>query len=170
MVRRQVDVSKPNILFSSKFILNIILKYHTDLTTQKSRVKVSYVYAVHGDSTRGRIVEPTQQLNQGRLAGTVFAHQSDNFARLNREMNTAEGLAGASRVLKANLFETDASTHGSRDKRGRQGTGNMRLQRQKFIDACQKEIVFVQAGQSTQHLPQILLASLQGLVVHDQMS
>ena len=92
------------------------LRDHRDLAPQPLLREVADVDPVQRHAPRLHIVQPQQQVHEGRLAGAGAADQPDLLARRNDEREVAHA-AGPLSVLKVRRLEGDAAAGGLRGRR-----------------------------------------------------
>ena len=72
--------------------MDVILKNNANLPLPGNRIKFFQVDAIETDRPFLGIVEPTEQLDQCRLAGTVLTNQRNHFTRPQLEINFVQSL------------------------------------------------------------------------------
>ena len=81
------DLPKSNVFTDNHVISHVVLEDYADLPAQVVDVVLAQVHAIQQDAPAGRIVEPRQKLDQGRLAGAILADQRNFFLRIQPEVN-----------------------------------------------------------------------------------
>jgi hypothetical protein len=103
------DLTEANVFLYRQVITDEVLENHADLLAQRQRIDVAEIYPVDQDRAFGRIVEPAQELDQGRLTGAVVAHQRKLLARTDDEIHAAQRPCVLVRIAKADFAKLDAA-------------------------------------------------------------
>ena len=79
-----------------------LLGDHSDAATNVIQSQVSQIAIVQPDGALDRIVESQKQIDQRALAATIWPHDGDRLAIVNRQLNFAQ--YGLSRVVFKRYF------------------------------------------------------------------
>src|SRR5574342_959560 len=70
------------------------------------------VNAVHAHSARRRVVEASEQLDDGRLARARLAHQRDRLTRAHIQIDTIQDERWVIRIMEGYRLESDIALNG----------------------------------------------------------
>ena len=107
-IRERLDLAEPNVLADGRLVADEILEDHADAPAQVVEVVLLEVDAVEQDASLGRIIEPREQFDQGRLAGAVRSYQRELLARRDTQVHVMERPILATRVAEGDATELDA--------------------------------------------------------------
>ncbi len=104
---RVVDVLPPagDVLPDAAVKQHAVLRHHADLLAQPSGGHAEQVEAVDGHHATGRRIQPLQQLDQGRLAGTRRPDHPDQFPGLDGEGDVLQHVGPLLVVAKGHAVE-----------------------------------------------------------------
>src|SRR4051794_36053816 len=74
-----VDIADTDVLAGAELVGRVVLKHHPELLAELLRVVFTDVDAVDQDAAGGGIVEPAEQLDDGRFARAVLANERHGF-------------------------------------------------------------------------------------------
>src|SRR5206468_1234707 len=85
-----------------------LLRDEADLPAQRVYLQLPQIRAVEGDRAFRRIVKPHQQVDERRLPRAAVADESDQLARLDRQVDVGEdGIAGVAVIVEMDVLELD---------------------------------------------------------------
>ena len=94
------------------------------------QVELAQVSPVDQDRAVRRVVEPRDQLHQGRLAGTGLAHQGHGLASAHPQVDAVQGVAGGVRVVEVHVVQHDLAGQAVDTRRLRRLGGRRRRPQQ----------------------------------------
>jgi len=108
LVRQMSHAAEPDILAQLELILVEVLKQHAEPLAKRVGIPRRELAAVENDAPLARLVQASQELDEGRLASAVFAHERNAVTGRDLELDVAERPGVLARVVKAHVLEADA--------------------------------------------------------------
>src|SRR5216684_5966921 len=134
MIRRHLDVSKPDILSGRQIVMGIVLENDTDIATECRGFKVTEVDTIQSYSPTRWIVQATQKFDQGRLPRTVIPHKRHALARANGQRDVLKYLSRTGRIFKTDMVEHDPGSHWAGKSLWRRRFEDLSLQIEKLVE------------------------------------
>ena len=112
-----------------------ILRHQREFMPQRLRIDLGDIDPVERDDAPGRIVEPLQQLENGRLAGARGTDERDHLTRHDAKAHALEHvLLGPRGVGEADVREGDLAARRARQRQRMGGRDDPRAGREEFAD------------------------------------
>ncbi len=169
-IGRQRHVADPDVLARREVVAGIILKHDRQIRTQLIELEFAEVDAIDPHGSASGIVEPAQELDERRLAGTILSHQRYVFTGVNGETHILQYIHGGAGILEADPVELNATPHRTRKSLRTWRIHDSRLELQEPLEVREKEIVLVQTRQPSQHVAKEVLRPLECTEIHNHIA
>ncbi len=142
-------VARAYVLSHEHLIPGEVLENHSDTLAQRRLVPLRQIASVEKNVAGGRLIEPSQEFDQSRLAGAVLADQRQARARPQVQTDMLERRRVRTRIHEAHVLEPDAvlriGTVGRRsERRGHFGF-------QVLVERRQIKVVLIHSADRGEH-------------------
>ncbi len=144
------DIPKPDVLRCGRLVIHVVLEHRADLPPQLVGFEIANVDAVDQNPSFLWVVQPADELEERRLAGSVSPDHRQCLPRLDGEAEVGQRVRVGSRVREREMVEPDLSAQ----LRGHRGWltrhFHRRLLRHQLVEVVQIEVVLIHSREAAE--------------------